>query len=76
MGVRRQRARTREDLGVQAGDQPPAASPAWSVASEARRGPLGHKLRGTHGSGTRQVVSARRQDVRDSAEARLGWRDA
>lgn len=53
----------KDDLGVGAGDQPPADSPAWPVASEeqlgaVRWGPLAHKLRGTRGSGTRRVVAA------------------
>lgn len=48
---------------------PVSRGPSLGRRSEATRGPLGHKLRGTCGSGTRQIVAALRLDVRGSAEA-------
>lgn len=46
---------------------PVSRGPSLGRRSEATQGP---KLRGTRGSGTRQIVAALRLDVRGSAEAR------
>lgn len=54
---------------------PVSRGPSLGRRSEATRGRLGHKLRGTRGSGTRQIVAALRLGVRGSAEARAGYRE-